>query len=161
MHLIQDVYTKRTCTLAKTNSLQKYTKVLLLRTVSVIALVVLDLTFWAESAAAGRQSLNCAYNYTPTLGSPPSRTKRSRAQTAFQLEINDGSLNPDFCDKVIWHTATRDHHIVFCESTDRAAKVFHDVILQKGSGDVITTISFYANEKIVSKVSHIGSCEDN
>ena len=113
----------------------------------------------ADTVEIQTDPLNCAYSHTLDLGYHPDVTPRSREKTRFDLHLNDGLLAPDFCDAVVKAFSSDSSFYAFCESGQSPAKITHDIVVNKVSGEIVTIMNFYANPDWVTKLAHYGECE--
>jgi len=113
----------------------------------------------ANVEASPVEPLSCGYSYTLSLGGNPDVTPRGREKTRFELHINDGLLVPKFCDEVVKAFSSSSAYFAFCESGQSPAKITHDIIVNKTSGEIVTIMNFYANRDWVTKLAHYGTCE--
>lgn len=113
----------------------------------------------ADIKANRVEPLNCAYTHTINLGHNPHVTQQSREKTRFELHIAEGLLAPDFCDEVVKAFASGSSYYAFCETGQSPAKITHDIVMNKASGEIVTIMNFYADRDWVTKLAHYGVCE--
>ncbi|MDP7151585.1 MAG: hypothetical protein QGI08_06930 [Paracoccaceae bacterium] len=128
---------------------------------AVVFLFALSERLAANVADHQSGPLKCAYSATINLGNNPDVTRRNREKTRFELDLNDGQLAPDFCDEIVKAFSSDSSYYAFCESGQSPAKITHDIVVNKASGEIVTIMNFYANRDWVTKLAHYGTCDIN
>ena len=122
------------------------------------AAMVSNAVLMAEPAHSESQPLVCGYTHSIGLMRSSELTKHTPERTRFELHFNRKFIVPDFCDTVVESLLIEDTYFISCRSGEYPATITHDITINKKTGDIVTVMTFFTDNKWVTKVAHLGEC---
>ena len=103
--------------------------------------------------------LDCVYDYTSTLKNPGYRDGRRKTPAEFAVNVVKAGIEPDFCDTVTRRFNNHRLYYLHCQSKEGAVRTEHEMIIDRKSMAVTTTLHFYVNDEFMTGIIHLGQCE--
>lgn len=112
----------------------------------------------ADPVRSEGRLLACGYTRSIVLTPNSELSKHNPERTRFELRFDRSFIVPDFCDTVVQSLLLEDTYFVSCRSGEYPATITHDITVNKTTGAIVTVMTFFADNKWVSKVAHLGRC---